>query len=221
MSYADRNVGASRAVAIVLVAVILAVVGYGFVTGLAYKYVKKAAEKLNTFDVQEPPPPPEELPPPPPPEQNVPPPPTNVVLPPAIMQVPAPPPVINTSPVIPPPPPITPPAPPAPPAPPPPPRVAKQVKPRGSPQSWVTNEDYPSAAIRSGDHGTVRVRLDVGADGRVTDCTIVASSGSSLLDSTACTLLRRRARFDPAEDPQGNKIAAGWTQSFRWDLPEE
>jgi len=220
MSYADRNVGASRAVAIILVAVILAVVGYGFVTGLAYKYVKKAAEKLNTFDVQEPPPPPEELPPPPPPEQNVPPPPTNVVLPPAIVQVPAPPPVINTTPVIPPPPPITPPAPPAPPAPPPQ-HLAKPASPKGSPQSWVTDEDYPSAAIRSGDQGTVGIRLDVGTDGKVTNCTITSSSGSTLLDTTACTLLRRRAKFNPGLDDAGHPMASAFPYRFRWQLPSE
>ena len=38
--------------------------GYAFVTGLAYQYVKKAQEKLNTFDVEEPPPPPPDEPPP-------------------------------------------------------------------------------------------------------------------------------------------------------------
>ena len=50
MAYADRNDGGSRIVAIVIVALIHAVIGYAFVTGLAYKYVKQVSEKLNTFD---------------------------------------------------------------------------------------------------------------------------------------------------------------------------
>lgn len=56
MSYADQRMSGSKVVAIVIVALIHAVIGYAFVTGLAYQYVKKAAEKLNTFDVEEPPP---------------------------------------------------------------------------------------------------------------------------------------------------------------------
>jgi protein TonB len=204
-----------------LVAIILAVVGYGFVTGLAYKYVKKAAEKLNTFDVQEPPPPPEELPPPPPPEANVPPPPTTVVMPPAIVVVPAPPPVINTSPVIPPPPPITPPAPPAPTPPPPPAVPATRAAPRGNPQDWVTTEDYPAAAARAEEQGVVGFRLDVGTDGKVTNCTVTSSSGSALLDSTACNLLKRRGRFTPAKDTGGNPVPGAYISRIRWQLPQD
>ncbi|MGO1303456.1 MAG: energy transducer TonB, partial [Sphingomonas parapaucimobilis] len=91
MAYTDQKMSGGKVVAIVIVVLIHAALGYAFVTGLAYQYVKKATEKLNTFDVQEPPPPPppEEPPPPPPPEQpNVPPPPTTVVTPPPIVNVP-------------------------------------------------------------------------------------------------------------------------------------
>lgn len=224
MAYADRNVSGSRVIAIVLVAVIVAGMGYAFVTGLAYQYIKKQAEKLNTFDVEEPPPPPEEVPPPPPPPDTpVPPPPTQIVVPPAMVQAPTQAPPIPTTSVIPPPPPITPPAPPAPvapPAPPPPPKVAKKLTPRGSPQSWVTNDDYPAAALRAEQQGTTGFRLDVDANGRVTNCTVTSSSGSSILDSTACSLLKRRARFNPAEDANGNKIPAPFVSRFRWELPK-
>ena len=68
MAYADRNVSGNRVVAIVIVSVIVAVMGYAFVTGLTYKYVKAMSEKLKTFDVEEPPPPPPDEPPPPPPQ---------------------------------------------------------------------------------------------------------------------------------------------------------
>lgn len=57
MAYADRNVGGSRAVAIVIVAILVASLGYAFVTGLAYDYVKKQLKELKTFEVDEPPPP--------------------------------------------------------------------------------------------------------------------------------------------------------------------
>ncbi|MDF2385884.1 energy transducer TonB [Nostoc ellipsosporum NOK] len=224
MSYADRNTSGSRVIAIILVAIIVAGMGYAFVTGLAYQYIKKQAEKLNTFDVEEPPPPPEEVPPPPPPPDTpVPPPPTQIVVPPAAVPVPTQAPPIPTTSIIPPPPPITPPAPPAPPAPapapPPPPRIAKKLTPRGSPQGWVTDDDYPAAALRAEQAGTVRFRLDVDATGKVTNCTVTGSSGVSVLDSTACSLLKRRARFNPAEDESGNKIPAPYNGSFTWKIP--
>lgn len=223
MAYADRNTSGSRVIAIVLVAVIVAGMGYAFVTGLAYQYIKKTAEKLNTFDVQEPPPPPEEVPPPPPPPDTpVPPPPTQIVVPPAQVPVPTQAPPIPTTSVIPPAPPITPPAPPAqpaPPQPPAPPRIAKKLSPRGSPQSWVTDDDYPAAALRAEQAGTVRFRLDVDASGKVTNCTVTGSSGTSVLDTTACNLLKRRARFNPAEDEGGNKIPAPYNGSFTWKIP--
>ena len=61
MSYAQRKeISGNRTVAIVIVALVHALLGYAIVTGLAYNVIKKAAEDLKTFDVEEPPPPPEE-----------------------------------------------------------------------------------------------------------------------------------------------------------------
>ena len=45
--------------------------------------------------------------------------------------------------------------------------------------SLVSQDDYPAAALRANEQGTVAFRLDVGNDGRVRNCTIVSSSGSS------------------------------------------
>jgi len=220
MAYADRNVGGSRIVAIVIVALIVAGMGYAFVTGLAYQFIKKKAEDLNAFDVKDPPPPPpEELPPPPPPDKSAPPPPT--FIPQVQVQVPQPPMpqvvVQNTVPVVAPRPIVVPPAPVPPPGPP---RVAKQLQAR-NPGSWVTNDDYPAAALRAEQAGTTSFRLDVDAGGRVTNCTVTGSSGSSLLDNTACSLLKRRARFGPAEDSSGNKIPATYSNRFRWEIPKD
>ncbi|HWH18691.1 MAG TPA: energy transducer TonB, partial [Allosphingosinicella sp.] len=68
MAYADQKMSQGRITAIIIVALLHALLGYAFVTGLAYNVVKKVAEDLKTFDVEEEPPPPEEEPPPPPPE---------------------------------------------------------------------------------------------------------------------------------------------------------
>ncbi len=114
MSYVDQRMSTGRVWAIVLVAILHALLGYAFVTGLAYKFVKGVQEDLKTFDVTEEPPPPEELPPPPETPDVQPPP---VVAPPPIVRTQTPPPPIASVPTA-PPVVITPTAPPAPPAPP-------------------------------------------------------------------------------------------------------
>jgi len=116
---------------------------------------------------------------------------------------------------------MQPPAPPALPAPPPPPPKPVSLTPRGSPQSWVTNDDYPPSALRAGQEGTTRYRLTIDASGRVTGCQVTASSGTSTLDSAVCSLLTRRARFNPGTDSAGNKTGGIFSGSFRWVVPKD
>lgn len=221
MSYANRKqMSSNRTAAIVIVALIHIALGYALVTGLAYNVIKKAAEDLKTFDVEdEPPPPPEE--PPPPPEQNTPPPPQVVAPPPIVRTNTVAPPIISTP--VAPPPVITPraaPAPPAPPAPPPP-RVSQAAKAKANLASLFSTDDYPQSAIRNEEQGTTAVRLSVGPDGRVADCSVTQSSGSSALDGATCNILRRRARFTPAKDQAGNPISDTYNQRIRWELPSD
>ena len=217
MAYADQQMSGNRMVAIVIVALIHIALGYALITGLAYDAVKKVVERVTTVDVSEPPPPPDE-PPPPPPKDAPPPPP---VAPPPPMNISVAPPPIQTVTTIPPPRPpaviIPPPAPVAPPPPPPPPKRANPI-PKGNPGRWVSNDDYPSRAIREEAQGTVRFSLTVGPDGRVSGCSVTGSSGNSTLDDTACRLLRQRARFDPKLDSNGNPTTGTWASSFKWQL---
>ena len=219
MAYADHSQGSSRTISIVIVALIHAVLGYAFVTGLGMKYVKKAAEQLNVIDVKEEPPPPDEDPPPPPPDQPVEPPP--VVAPPPIVQTPAPAPPIQTVRT---PPPVFNPVPvaaPPPPAPPPPPAVpASRATPRSSPGSWLSDADYPSRAQREERSGTAGFRLEIGPDGRVTSCTITSSTGHPDLDEATCRLLPRRAKFKPATAGGGGPMSDTYNGRITWRLPE-
>lgn len=217
MSYVDQGMTPGRIWSIVLVAILHALLGYAFVTGLAYKFVKQAAEDLKTFEVQEEQPPPEE----PPPEQPKEAPPPPVVAPPPLVRVNTPPPPVVTVPNLPPapPPPITPPAPPAaPPAPPPPVRV-EPARARSNLQSYFSTDDYPPSALRNEEQGTTGFRLTVGTDGRVTNCEVTSSSGSSALDGATCNILRRRARFTPARDSSGNPTTDTVTNRIRWVVP--
>jgi protein TonB len=93
--------------------------------------------------------------------------------------------------------------------------------PKGAPGEWVTTDDYPQAALRAGAQGRTSFRLDIGADGRVTDCTVSRSSGSADLDDAACRVLRKRARFTAARDAGGNATAGSYESSVVWKLPSE
>ena len=214
MSYAQKKeISGNRTTAIIVVAILHAILGYALVTGLAYNVIKKAAEDLKTFDVEEEPPPPEETPPPP---ENVPDTPPPVVAPPPIVRTNTMPPPVTVVPVA-PPVQITPTAPPAPPAPPP----VRTVPPKsavGNLQGLFSPDDYPPAAADNEEQGTVTVRLAVGTNGRVSDCSVSSSSGSRSLDSTTCRILRSRARFTPATDNMGNPTVGSHTQRITWRL---
>ena len=225
MAYTDQKMSGGKIGAIIIVALIHVALGYAFVTGLATNFVKKATEKLNTFDVEEPPPPPPDEPPPPPPDVPMTPPP--VVSPPPIVQNPNPPPVvIQTAPVAPPAAPVVPiaapPAPPAPaPAPPAPPAVSKAAGLKGNPGQYFGADNYPPSAIRAEEQGRVVAKLTVGTDGRVTDCQVTTSSNSSALDQATCRIARARVRFTPAQDATGNPITSSYTLPVRWVLPTD
>ncbi|MCW3847603.1 energy transducer TonB [Sphingomonas sp. LB-2] len=96
-----------------------------------------------------------------------------------------------------------------------------RVRPRGAPQNWVTNDDYPAAALRVEASGPVAFRLDIDEAGRVFACTVTSSSGWDILDATTCALLKRRAQFVPATDAQGQPVPSSWSSRLRWELPEE
>lgn len=217
MAYADQSQSSGRTVSLIIVAIIHAILGYAFVTGLGIQYVKKAAEQLNVIDVAEEPPPPEEEPPPPPPPppDMPPPPPPPPTAPPPVISLP------TTAPVLAPPPPPTPPppAPPAPPAPPPPPVVSKAAAARGNPGSWFRNdEDYPAAARRNEEQGTVGIAFDINGEGRVENCRVTSSSGSRSLDDTTCSLVVRRGRYSAALDADGNPMRSSGALRITWKL---
>ncbi len=214
MSYARRKkLSGNPALSVFLTIVVVGSLLYTIVTGLAYNVIKKAAEDLKTFDVEEEPPPPE-TPPPPQKQPETPPP---VVAPPPIVRTsPLESPVIQTvreaPPVI-----ITPQAPPAPPAPPPA-KVTKAQSARGNLQGLFSGDDYPQDALRNEETGATSVSLSIGPDGRVTGCSVTRSSGSRSLDNATCRILRSRARFTPAKLSNGQPTTDTYSQTIRWQI---
>lgn len=85
----------------------------------------------------------------------------------------------------------------------------------------ISNSDYPSAAIRAGEQGRVRIILNVAPYGGVTNCRVDSSSGSAALDFTTCQLATQRFKFDSGRDAQGRPVPSTYSQSVRWVMPED
>lgn len=92
----------------------------------------------------------------------------------------------------------------------------------GSAAQWVSggllDSDYPRAALRDRLGGTVSVRFTVLVNGRIANCRVVGSSGSSLLDATTCRLLTKRLRFRPAMDGSGQPIETDLGSDYTWGI---
>jgi TonB family protein len=98
---------------------------------------------------------------------------------------------------------------------------AEPARPRANLATLFSDEDYPAAAIRNHEQGPVAFRLSVGADGSPTDCSVTASSGSSILDSTTCRILMERALFEPARDAKGKPTTDATRGRIVWRLPDD
>jgi periplasmic protein TonB len=220
MSYAQRKqLSGNPTVSIVLTVAVVGSLMYAIVTGLAYNVIKKTAENLKVIDVEQQPPPPQQPSPPPKDMPKVPPPP---VTPPPLVQVNTPPPPTIQTVTAPPTPPMIPPvvaAPPPPPPPPPPHKTVSAQSARGDVRTLFSADDYPASAQAAGAEGTAQAELTIGADGRVVGCNLIRSTGNSALDQATCNILRRRAKFTPARDSNGNPTTDTYTTPpIRWQL---
>lgn len=92
--------------------------------------------------------------------------------------------------------------------------------PKNGPQGWISNDDYPSVALRRDQEGTASYRLTIGSNGMVANCQITRSTGHEALDAATCKLISRRARFDPAKDSDGQKIAGSYDGQVSWRIPD-
>lgn len=91
--------------------------------------------------------------------------------------------------------------------------------PRGNVGNWVNTNDYPSAALQQEREGITTFTVAVETDGRVEGCSVTGSSGHNDLDTATCTVVSRRARFQPATDDDGNTIRGEYSNRVRWQIP--
>lgn len=80
----------------------------------------------------------------------------------------------------------------------------------------MRDSDYPKGLGVEGIQGRVSVRYLVSETGRVSDCEVTASSGSTTLDETTCRLITERFRFRPSRDGRGQPVASYVVENHDW-----
>jgi periplasmic protein TonB len=250
MAYADQQpMSTNRMIAIILVVLLHAGIGFALVSGLAYEAIKKVKEKMEVIDVKEEKPPEDEPPPPPPEEVIITPPPSFALelnvkndnkselakqddtkkeeIKESYKPCPDGSRVLESA------------------------TCAQKdedytcpdgktvvknsqrsscpkvedksrpAKPKNNPGSWATTNDYPSRALSQEREGTTTFRVTVGADGKVADCSVTGSSGHGDLDAATCSNVKRRARFDPALSKDGSPTTGSYSNRVTWRIPKE
>jgi len=80
-------------------------------------------------------------------------------------------------------------------------------------------EDYPLEASQKHEQGAVLVDVTIGADGRITACSVAVSGNSPQLDEATCKIFLTRAKFVPAQDAKGQPIAQHMLGRVDWVIP--
>ena len=73
---------------------------------------------------------------------------------------------------------------------------------------WIRPEDYPLLALRKNVQGSVTVKLSIDGRGIVRSCAPITPDPQSGLSDATCKAVKRRAKFEPAIDTNGNAVPA-------------
>jgi TonB family protein len=85
--------------------------------------------------------------------------------------------------------------------------------------SLFSTDDYPWDAVRQGQSGLAHVVVLVDENGRMADCTLIATSGIAVLDAQTCIILRNRGKFAPAIGADGKPTKGTFHQRVNWEMP--
>ena len=70
--------------------------------------------------------------------------------------------------------------------------------------------------VFAADRGYGDLLLTVAESGRVTDCSVLLSTGDAEVDRALCSLMIRRSRWSPARDRQGNPVTVKVRYTATW-----
>ncbi|WOE74963.1 energy transducer TonB [Alterisphingorhabdus coralli] len=80
----------------------------------------------------------------------------------------------------------------------------------------IRQSDYPLSSWVADEEGQVRYELAIDADGNITGCTIIESSGFPALDNKSCEIVTERAKFTAASDEDGKPISDVYAGRLYW-----
>ena len=80
----------------------------------------------------------------------------------------------------------------------------------------MRGSDYPRGVDAAALGAKMTVQFTVQPDGRVSGCTAIESSGSTVLDDATCRAVERRYRYEPSRDPEGRPVPSMVVESHRW-----
>lgn len=80
----------------------------------------------------------------------------------------------------------------------------------------LKDSDYPRAAGEAGVGRSITVQFTVETNGKVTECTVIESSGIAILDEATCRAIERRYRFEPSRDADGTAVPSTVVEEHVW-----
>jgi TonB family protein len=79
---------------------------------------------------------------------------------------------------------------------------------------------YPEAALREEREGSSRVAITVSASGRITECSVIVSSGHEDLDAASCRAARQSA-YLPETNAAGEPVDSKREQALNWVIADK
>ncbi|WP_109806462.1 energy transducer TonB [Sphingosinithalassobacter portus] len=96
--------------------------------------------------------------------------------------------------------------------------LSRQARKAPGSRDWLLYTDYPDSARMRGQNGSILVRLDVDATGKVTGCKLLENAGLPQFGEITCRRIEERAVIEPALDANGNPVPDFIIQRVNWQM---
>jgi TonB family protein len=93
-----------------------------------------------------------------------------------------------------------------------------QKRPSGELRQAFSSGDYPDVALLKEQEGSIRVAILVDEQGKVSDCTVIKTSGVASLDAQSCAVIQQRAKLKPAVGLDGKPAKGSLAQTITWAI---
>ena len=89
--------------------------------------------------------------------------------------------------------------------------LTRRAEPENDIGNWIQPRDYPKLQLRDGQVAVVDFRLNIDANGAVSDCVTSNAVGDQKFSDTVCAVVKERAKFTPALDKDGQPVHSFYT----------